>query len=395
MAGSITTYAKALADLEAIRLPGGGGALAATGTSLLPRLRRLTGQGRSAIPFGGMLLAGLSAALLVLPFLSVKLLASTPPNPGSSIAPSANQLPGVDPLLKPYVPPVKPMGPDSQLFLTGSGTMGRLADPLIAKFVLINPGVYHESSLRRSAWVADQLGSGEYNIGLMSRPMNVAEHKLFRTRMKHDPIEIIIARDAIVVLVNKDNPIPGITLPQLDALYGTNRLAGYTGDVKTWGGLGLTGSWATVAVSPYGLLEEGQGTVETFRRIALKGGPINKNIHDIPFPENEFGQAVAKDPAGISYNIDHPPVEGAKAIGVAAKAGEPFIAASPETIADGSYPLSRGLYLYLADNTDKAANEFVKFVLSRDGQAVIARTGEAIPVPAIEVDQQLKDANIH
>ena len=263
-------------------------------------------------------------------------------------------------------------GTSGDLIVCGSGTMERFVAPLVAEFVKVNPDVHKEVVLNGSSHVPRQLGDRP-NVGVMSRAMTDDEKKAYHDRTGHDPVQMVLAHDAILILVNAKNPVTGLTLPQLDAVYGTERRQKLDGPAASWADLGLTGDYAGKPLTPYGLLEEGQGTVETMRALVLLGGAINRDVHNIPLPENEWGQAVAADETGISYNVYHTVADGAKAVPLAKAAGDAFVAATAGTIADGTYPLVRDLYLYV-DTADQPAAvfEFVRFCNSAQGQAVVA-----------------------
>jgi phosphate transport system substrate-binding protein len=301
--------------------------------------------------------------------------------------PGGQTVPPVDTKLPRYAKPAGHL--KGQLLIGGSGTTKRFVEPLVLAFIKLHPDVLQELTLRGSATAPTGLGDHEYNVGVMSREMTLEEKAGVKKETAHDVVEVAIARDAILVLVNKDNPVEGITLPQLDALYGANRLAGYGKPIAIWGDLGVKGALATVKISPYGILEEHNGTVETFRRIVLRGGPLNRSVGNIAFPDKEYGQAVSAVPGGISYNIEHPPVEGARAIGLASKEGDPFVLADPKTVSTGEYPLSRYIYVYHCDSTDRAVVEFFRFAVSYDGQEIIA-AHSASPLSAKTAEEQLK-----
>lgn len=293
----------------------------------------------------------------------------------------------VDPALPHYVKPAAPL--KGRLLIGGSGTMGRFIKPLAEQFVQLHPNVTQEITLRGSGYAPDGLAKQEYNIGVMSRPMDPREKAGLKADTHKDVIGVVVASDAILVLVNEKNPITGITLPQLDALFGTKRLAGYQKPVATWGDLGVAGELKESPIEPFGILEEHNGTVETFRRLALLGGPLNTHVGNIKYPESEFGQTVAANAAGISYNVDYEPVKGAKPVNIAAKDGAPFVAASVQNVSDGSYPLTRRLHAYLVDTNDHVAVEFLRFTLSQEGQRVVAAQSAA-PLPAAYASQQRK-----
>ncbi|MGF1633269.1 MAG: PstS family phosphate ABC transporter substrate-binding protein [Phycisphaerae bacterium] len=277
------------------------------------------------------------------------------------------------------------------MIVGGSGTMARFVEPIILDFQRAQPGVSGRFTNTGSGSVPEDLGAG-YNIGLMSRQMTDAEKRRVEGRTGVKPTELVVAHDAILVLVNETNPLPGITIGELEAIYGTERRHGFEGDVMTWGDLGVTGPLAGETIVPWGILSEGHGTVESFRQLALANGPLNRDINAWRHPQTEFGSTVARNPSAVSYNMYHPIVSGSRALPVARQRGGPFVAADDETIADGSYPLTRPLYVYLhldPADPDAVTLQFGRYLLSREGQ-VLVRPHAAVPISGEMAQTQMR-----
>ena len=185
-----------------------------------------------------------------------------------SVFPAEPDEPLVDTKLPRYSKAANPV--KGRLRIGGGGTTERFLRPLVVEFNKLYPDVSYDIALRGSATAPTGLGNREYNLGVMSRAMTAEEEADVKKNSGTDVVEVTLAADAILILVNENNPVKGVTLAQLDALYGTKRLAGYKKPIATWADLGVTGELANAKVSPYGILEENNGTVETFRRRAAR-----------------------------------------------------------------------------------------------------------------------------
>ncbi len=95
------------------------------------------------------------------------------------------------------------------------------------------------------------------------------------------PTAIPVAIDALAVFVNKDNPIKGLTIKEVDAIFSTTRKCGGAKDVKTWGDVGLTGSWAGKKVELYGR-NSVSGTYGYFKKKGLCKGDYKNSVKEQP-----------------------------------------------------------------------------------------------------------------
>ncbi len=237
-----------------------------------------------------------------------------------------------------------------------------------------------------------------------------------------------------VIVVNKENPLAHLTMRQLECIFGAERTGGWelgannltrptAGDnilytakyargpesnIRKWGQLGMTGEWANKEIQTYGYIAPGF-SIYFERKLFHWSDKWNPNYKEYveakEAPTDEVGKAVAsermleelsRDKYGIGWAAqmhtkDYPNV---KQIAIAANDGGPFVAMTPETVANRTYPLIRDAYIYVnrapGRVMDPKVREFLRFVLSREGQEVIANTDMYYPLTGEALREQLK-----
>jgi phosphate transport system substrate-binding protein len=220
----------------------------------------------------------------------------------------------------------------------------------------------------------------------MSRKMKDNEIDDFESKHGYKPTAIPVAIDALAVFVNKDNPVKGLSIPQVDAIMSSTRICGYKTDITNWGEAGLTGGWASKPIQLYGR-NSVSGTYGFFKDEALCKGDFKSNVNEQPGSASVV-QAVTTSANGIGYSGIGYSTSGVKAIALAAKDGAPFVEPTPENATSGAYPLARYLYIYVNKKPNEPLapleKEFIKMVLSKTGQQVVVKDGY-IPMPASAV----------
>ncbi len=228
--------------------------------------------------------------------------------------------------------------------------------------------------------------SGEIGLLAASRPLTENERQDFRSRYGYDVTEIPIALDAIAVYVNRQNPIEGLALEQLDAIFSQDRKRGLQREITTWGQLGLKDEWAQQPIHRYGQ-DQCSGTRALFIQKVLQDGTLRPDVQVKVGPGSEI-LALSRDVLGIGYASIGFQASTVRVIPLAERVGAPFVAPSPESVANGTYPLSRQLYLYAKKDPKTGLEpevlEFFKFVNSRAGQDLVVKAG-AYPLPARQV----------
>lgn len=297
----------------------------------------------------------------------------------------------VDPALADYK---KAQGVAGNLSSVGSDTLANLMTFWAEEFKRQYPNVNIQIQAAGSSTAPPALSEGTSNIGPMSRKMKSKELAAFESKHGYKPTAIRVAIDALAVYVNKDNPIESLTIPQVDAIFSVTRKCGAKSDITTWGEVGLTGSWSNRPIQLYGR-NSVSGTYGYFKKKGLCKGDFKGNVNEQPGSASVV-QSVTTSLNGIGYSGIGYKTSGVKAVALAKKPGKPYIAASAENALNKTYPLSRYLYVYVNKHPEKPLapleREFIKLVLSKQGQNVVIKDGY-IPLPAKVVQAQLDRLN--
>lgn len=285
----------------------------------------------------------------------------------------------------------KVSGVSGNLNSIGSDTLNNLMTYWAEGFKKQYPNVNIQVEGKGSSTAPAALISAVSQLGPMSRPMKNTEIDEFEKKYGFKPTKIAVAIDSLAVFVNKDNPLKGLTMDQVDALFSKTRKSGYKEDIVTWGQLGLTGSWAKMPISLYGR-NSASGTYGFFKEHALAKGDFKNSVKEQPGSATVVS-GIAGDKGSIGYSGIGYVTSGVRALPLAAKEGAPFAEASFENTVNGKYPLGRSLYVYIVKEPNKpvakTTAEFLKFALSKEGQAIVTKDGYG-QLPASAIAAQLK-----
>ncbi|KKK79955.1 hypothetical protein LCGC14_2828330, partial [marine sediment metagenome] len=249
------------------------------------------------------------------------------------------------------------------------------------------PNVSIQIQAAGSSTAPPALTEGTSNFGPMSRKMKDKEEAAFEAKYGYKPTAIRVAIDALAVFVHKDNPIDGLTIPQVDAIFSATRKCGYSEDITSWNQLGQN----LGNIQLYGR-NSVSGTYGYFKDHALCKGDYKNSVNEQPGSASVV-QGVTKSLNGIGYSGIGYKTSGVKALALAKKDGSKMIPATLDNAANGSYPLSRYLYVYINKAPNKALSpidrEFIKMILSKVGQKVVVKDGY-IPLPNSVVEKELE-----
>ncbi|MGH7315564.1 MAG: PstS family phosphate ABC transporter substrate-binding protein [Candidatus Rokuibacteriota bacterium] len=272
----------------------------------------------------------------------------------------------------------------------GSDTLNNLMTLWAENFNKFYPNAKIQIEGKGSSTAPPALISGTAQLGPMSRAMKGTEIDAFEKRYGYKPTPIRSSVDALAVFVNKDNPLKCLTLAQVDAVFSKSRRAGHKEDVTTWGQLGLTGEWAGKPISLYGR-NSASGTYGFFKEHTLKNGDYKDSVKEQPGSASVV-QGVTVDRFAMGYSGIGYATAGVRAVPLTTKEGAKCYEADPENSYAGTYPLSRFLFVYVNRAPGKALDpltrEFVKLVLSREGQEVVIKDGY-FPIPATIAKEEL------
>ncbi|MFI5335784.1 MAG: PstS family phosphate ABC transporter substrate-binding protein [Opitutales bacterium] len=295
----------------------------------------------------------------------------------------------------------------------------------------------HHGQVRLNAYLINTsqafagLVTGSADIGVMGHRQWRNGFQAFQAQFGYAPLEIRFGTGSyddpagttpgLMFIVNKRNPLAGLTLEQIDGIFGAQRSGGWVNgqwstavargpekDIRTWGQLGLTGEWADKPIHLLGSDVTLSNWADLIEREAFQGGTKWNPALD-EAPRADIGtkakgknrdqlilEAVENDPNAIGFifqrviNANHGDV---RVLPLARKAGGPFVAPDAQTFFDGSYPLHNGAYLYLnrvpGQPLGVREKEFVRFILSREGQQIVAENRLFIPLNAEQVKTEL------
>jgi phosphate transport system substrate-binding protein len=265
--------------------------------------------------------------------------------------------------------------------------------------------------------------SGFSGLTADTADINVIGHTAWRSDLKafqgvfgYDPLEIMFATGGFnekkgntpgaIIFVNKENPISGLTLKQLDGIFGAERSGGWKGtkwstesarsakdNIRIWGQLGLTGEWADKPIRIFGLDATLSNWSELIQRVVFKGGDkwnpamseIVRGGVEVP-ADAQIVSAVAADKYAIGFNLmrvveKNPNV---KPLPIAASEGGRYVPPTKETMYKRTYPLSNAVYIYInrppGSPISPRLKEFLSYILSREGQQDVVNDGMFIPL---------------
>jgi phosphate transport system substrate-binding protein len=301
-------------------------------------------------------------------------------------------------------------------------------------FRKIQPDVTFDDKLPTSDAAIPALVTGVAELGPDGGEPGITEALSFFEVYGYAPTDVIVASGAFdvegksngpVILVHKDNPITQVTMDQLDGIFGAERTAGMRGfkwspadgrgaeqDIRTWGQLGLTGEWAGKPIQTYG--HAPSGTTRFFQwKVMGNGDKWNPNyreyvetgskmIADEDRAEQRLGlqhmlkQELAKSRYGIAWTVmpQAKGIDGLKVLPVVPRGSARAVMPSRESFQDRSYPMVRNIYIYLnrkpGTPVDPKLREFLRYVLSREGQQTVANNGSYLPLTGALVREQLR-----
>ncbi|MDB5679497.1 substrate-binding domain-containing protein [Sphingomonas bacterium] len=328
-----------------------------------------------------------------------------PAVPGSPAARAAAAMPR-------YVPEQSVSG---AIRLWGHGNrklpwMHYLTDQWGADFTRFHPGASLEYDLYGTSSGIPALYNGLGDIAILGEEILPDAAKAFERVKGYAPTGIQLMTGCMdvrnfdyaqMVFVHRDNPITRLSLTDLDAILGTEHRRG-TRNVRSWGELGLTGGWAKRAIVPYSwAIDDSFGFY--LRNAVLMGShrwnsALREYAHII-YPDGriyDHGQqildALAKDPVGIAVSNIRYAGPMVKALPLAVMSAGPFVAASDTTLIDQSYPLARTLPAVIDrppdGRIDPKVREFLRYILSREGQQAVNRDGRYLPLSPAMAEQQ-------
>jgi len=292
-------------------------------------------------------------------------------------------------------------------------------------FLKYQPKVQFKDNMLTALETSASLSTRVANLAA-GRMLTFQELELYQRIYNADPLRITIATGsidvpgwspALAVVVNKDNPLSKLTLKQLDGIFGAARSGGWEGttwhpeygrpaseNIRTWGQLGLTGKWKDAPIHVYGLNLE-YGMAKDFETLVLHGGDkwtetlveyanYARPNGTLQIAADDLMKDISKDPYAIGYSGVMFLTPQTKTLAIAEKDSGPYVDVNIVTVQNRTYPLLLEVYYYVnrkpGEPIDPTLKEYLRYVLSREGQEAIERDGKYLPLTAEVVQEQLR-----
>ena len=294
----------------------------------------------------------------------------------------------VDPKLPSYV---KVAGVTGNLNSVGSDSLNNLMTFWVEKFQETYPNVKIQVEGKGSGTAPPALIAGTAQIGPMSREMKAEEKDQFVKKYGYEPTKIEVALDTLGVFVHKNNKIKSLSMDQLDGIFSKTRKSG-SNEIKTWGDLGLPGEFQAKPISLYGR-NSASGTYGFFKEHSLRGGDYKDTVKEQP-GSSSVVQSVGTDKFAIGYSGIGYKTSEVRAVPLSRTTGGEAFEANYENALNGKYPIARFLYIYVNQDPNKPADpliqQFMAFVLSKQGQEIVVKDGYYPLIPKMQAEQAAK-----
>lgn len=291
-----------------------------------------------------------------------------------------------------------------------SDFMGKLVKSWAEGFARYQPAVTLENHMYGTASAIGALYTGKADVAILGEEISPAAVAAFERAKHYGPLKVDIATGSLdvpffdyahVIFVHKDNPLSRLTLTQADAIFGAEHRRGPR-NIRTWGELGLTGDWAHQRIQPYGWKDL---DFSLFIQEAMLDGSHRWNndlkefahIHRPDGSLYEHGQqildALAKDRFGIAISNLRYANPQVKPLALAARDGEPYYPPTGDNLIAQKYPLTRIIPAFIdrkpGEAIDPRVREFLRYILSREGQQAIVHDTGYLPLHTRAIREQL------
>lgn len=265
----------------------------------------------------------------------------------------------------------------------GSDTMVNLAQTWAEDYATVNPSVSVEVSGGGSGTGIAALINGTVDIANCSRQMEPEEMERAKQNTGEEPQKFVVGYDALAVYIHKGNPLNEISIEQLAQIYGEG------GKITKWSQLGIKNaacdSDEIIRVSR----QSNSGTYHYFRETLLgKEKDLKLGSRDL-HGSKDVVELVGRTPCAIGYSGMGYATERVKKLKISREAGKPAYTPSLETALDGTYPISRPLYMYTLGEPTGEIRKYLEWIYSDVGQAIVEQSGY-VPLPQKERETDRK-----
>ena len=290
--------------------------------------------------------------------------------------------------------------------------MGRLMKYWEEGFRKYQPGIQIQNRMYGTASAIGALYTGAGDLAILGEEIHPAAAAAFERVMHYPPESVEIATGSLdvrnfdyahVFFVHKDNPVSKLTLTQLDAIFGDEHRRGPQ-NIRTWGELALTGEWKDKPIHPYGWRLDDDFALYLQDALLMGSHKWNCDLTEFAHINNPDGtvydhgqrilDALAKDPLGIAVSNLRYIIPHVKPLALASREGAPYYEATKENLVERKYPLTRIIPAFFnrapGQPLDPKVKEFLRYLLSFEGQQDILRDGNYLPLTPRSIRDQLK-----
>ncbi|MDD3180500.1 MAG: substrate-binding domain-containing protein [Opitutaceae bacterium] len=299
-----------------------------------------------------------------------------------------------------------------EIRICGSPADGALLKDWENGFKKFHPAVSFSDKLYGPESTLAGLYTGVADLAFMARELRVPMEAMgYEWALRYKPTSVEIANAGLrtqrigaclAVFVHRNNPLTQMTLTQLDAILGAEHRRGKA-NIRTWGELGLTGEWKDRPIHVYGPAVNSVPALFMRTKVLMNTRKWNPDYKEFPFaarpdtpdiPDAQILSALAQDPAGIAYATLRSDTSAVKMLALAEQEAGPFYSLTEETVRERTYPLARSLSMFMnrppKQPVDPKVKEFLRYILSREGQEAIARDGAYLTLSAATAQAQLQ-----
>ena len=297
-------------------------------------------------------------------------------------------------------------------------------------FKKYQPGLKIEYHLPTGALAVSALATGVADIGVTYR-VSLIDSLNFEQVFHRPPTAITVATGSFdvygwspagIIIVNDANPLTRISMKQIDGVFGSARNGGYKDavwhteypysrgpedDIRNWGQLGLKGNWANKPIDVCGQnLRAGAmrefsdqvlggsmqyvGGLKTFTNYLTTSGQLYSWSEQVR-------QYLLHDPDAICYASPMTLAPGMRVLAIQPREGGQYVTRALETVHDNTYPLTHHVYFVFdrvpGKTVDPRIREFLRFILSQEGQMCVEREGRFLPLTAAMTQAELEKLN--
>lgn len=332
----------------------------------------------------------------------------------------------------PNYAPTKPLSGTLRVWGSNYITDGQIGTYWAEEFQKYHPDVTFEWNMKTTSAAVPSFVFGVSDLGI-GRKVSFRELQMFQRYKDRDPLEVEIAtgsydvpgwQPGFGVVIHQDNPLDQVTMQQLDGIFGSERTGGWEGtdwhperargpedNIRTWGELGLTGEWADKTINVYGLNQRYNQTVELSNKIIGGSDKWNERLRiyaNYVTADGKLARSMNDDLAKDKYGIGIVAAPTTKLGGADAGASQkilkvaytedgPYVPYTLDTLQDRTYPLYEEIYAYADPQDEEGAGEialeFLRFVLSKEGQQLVMKDAKYLPLNAEVANEQMMKVN--